>query len=110
MVPDVVRQFFETYRDAFVRFDAARVAASYHVPSIMARGDSYALWATDLATAPFTHFGTIGVTPSHGEGLSGATPTDLDDYTADPGPTLTMSGPKDGSRSANGMGGTRAVG
>src|SRR5215210_5697233 len=75
----------------------------------------------DLATsiknegepAPFTHFGTIGVTPSHGEGLSGATPTDLgdpDDYTADPGPTLTMSGPKDGNRSANGMGGTRAVG
>jgi hypothetical protein len=63
--------------------------------------------------APFTHLGTIGVTPSHGEGLSGATPIDLDDpdaYTADPGPTLTMSGPKDGNRSANGMGGTRAVG
>ncbi len=32
------------------------------------------------------------------------------DYTADPGPTLTMSGPKDRSRSADGMGGTRAVG
>lgn len=46
MVPDIVRQFFETYRDAFVRFDAARVAASYHAPSIMARGDSYAVWAT----------------------------------------------------------------
>jgi hypothetical protein len=46
MVPEVVRQFFETYRDAFVRFDAARVAASYHAPSIMARGDSYLLWAT----------------------------------------------------------------
>jgi aminoglycoside phosphotransferase (APT) family kinase protein len=34
----------------------------------------------------------------HGEGLSGATPTDLDDpdgYTADSGRTLTMTGPKD---------------
>ncbi len=61
----------------------------------------------------FTYSGTIGVTPSHGEGLSGATPTDLDDpdaYTADSGRTLTMTGPKDGGRSANGMGGTRAVG
>ena len=46
MVPDVIRQFFDTYRDAFVRFDGASVAASYHAPRIMARGDSYALWAT----------------------------------------------------------------
>ena len=46
MVPDVIRRFFEAYRDAFVRFDAAAVAASYHAPSILARGDSYALWAT----------------------------------------------------------------
>ena len=33
-----------------------------------------------------------------------------DDYAAGSGRTLTMTGPKDGSRSANGMGGTRAVG
>jgi hypothetical protein len=46
MVPDVVRRFFDTYRDAFVRFDGAGVAASYHAPSILARGDSYVLWAT----------------------------------------------------------------
>ena len=46
MVPDVIRQFFEAYRDAFVRFDVASVAASYHAPSILARGDSYVLWAT----------------------------------------------------------------
>jgi hypothetical protein len=46
MVPDIIRQFFEAYRDAFVHFDGARVAASYHAPSILARGDSYVLWAT----------------------------------------------------------------
>jgi hypothetical protein len=46
MVPDAIRRFFEAYRDAFVRFDAAAVAASYHAPSILARGDSYVLWAT----------------------------------------------------------------
>ena len=46
MVPDAIRQFFDAYRDAFVRFDVARVAASYHAPSILARGDSYVLWAT----------------------------------------------------------------
>ena len=46
MVPDVIRQFFDAYRDAFVRFDVASIAASYHAPSILARGDSYALWAT----------------------------------------------------------------
>ena len=46
MVPDFVRQFFDSYRDAVVRFDAAAVAASYHAPSILARADSYALWAT----------------------------------------------------------------
>lgn len=46
MVPDGIRQFFEAYRDAFVRFDGASVAASYHAPSILARGDSYELWAT----------------------------------------------------------------
>ena len=46
MAPDAIRRFFEAYRDAFVRFDAAAVAASYHAPSILARGDSYALWTT----------------------------------------------------------------
>ena len=35
---------------------------------------------------------------------------DPDDYTIDPGPTLTMSGPEDGGRSADGLGGARAVG
>ena len=35
---------------------------------------------------------------------------DPDDYTADSGRTLTMTGPKDGGRSAYGMGGTRGVG
>ena len=45
MVPDVIRQFFERYRDAFIRFDGAGVAASYHAPSIMARRDAYVLWA-----------------------------------------------------------------
>jgi hypothetical protein len=33
-----------------------------------------------------------------------------DDYTADSGRTLTLRGPEDGSRSADGMGGTREVG
>ena len=47
MVPDDIRQFFDAYRDAFVRFDGARVAAAYHAPSIMARRDSYVLWATE---------------------------------------------------------------
>lgn len=46
MVPEVVRQFFQNYRDAFVRFDGVDVAASYHAPSIMARRDAYVLWAT----------------------------------------------------------------
>ena len=49
MVPDAIRRFFEAYRDAFVRFDLDEVAASYHVPSIMARRDSYVLWATPVA-------------------------------------------------------------
>ena len=46
MVPDAIRRFFEGYREAFVGFDGAAVAASYHAPSILARGDSYAVWAT----------------------------------------------------------------
>ena len=46
MVPDGIRQFFAAYRDAFVRFDGTSVAASYHAPCILARGDAYALWAT----------------------------------------------------------------
>ena len=41
MVPEAVRQFFQNYRDAFVRFDGADVVASYHAPSIMARRDAY---------------------------------------------------------------------
>jgi len=46
VVPDLIRQFFENYRDAFIRFDGAGVAASYHAPSIMACRDSYVHWAT----------------------------------------------------------------
>ena len=37
-------------------------------------------------------------------------PGDPDGYTADSGRTRTLSGPKHGGRSADGMGGTRAVG
>jgi hypothetical protein len=46
MAPDDIRRFFHDYRDAFVRFDVDTVACSYHAPSIMARRDSYSLWAT----------------------------------------------------------------
>ena len=47
MVPDVIRGFFDAYRDAFLRFDGASVAAMYHAPSIMARFDSYVLWPAE---------------------------------------------------------------
>ena len=47
MVPEVIRKFFGAYRNAFISFDGASVAAAYHAPSIMARRDSYVLWATE---------------------------------------------------------------
>ena len=48
MVPDAIQELIRRYRDAFISFDVDGVAASYHAPSIMARRDSYVLWATPI--------------------------------------------------------------
>lgn len=46
MMPLLIRQLFDSYRDAFTRLDGDAVAACFHAPSMMARRDGYALWGT----------------------------------------------------------------
>jgi hypothetical protein len=71
MVPDVVRRYLQRYRDAFVRFHGAEFAASYYAPSIMARRDSYVLWAIPDVTAHLA--GTVDCVP-----FDSQAPADMD--------------------------------